>query len=235
MLRALPSVPIASIKRFTSRGLYTCYAVTRHVTLSTHLPRSHNISLLRYLVCHRAGTGGKEAGCRERKRAARESTHDSGGGNRVGLCSHARPAETESERERERDSQSYFSRALRSVLAIFQLGLVCFSSICTVRTFRYSCLEEKKTNKQKQNRDSFRLTGHPLVPRRPRPLTTNPRPPASRACVPSHAFSWPVPSPFSPLRALRSARAYKGSSEDRTLPFLIVASLSSSVIMSALQ
>lgn len=63
--------------------------------------------------------------------------------------------------QRARESQSYFSQALRSVLAIFQLGLVCFSSICTVITFRYSCLMQgrrrnriKQTFKQKQNRFS---------------------------------------------------------------------------------
>lgn len=156
MLQALPSVPFASIKHFTSRGLYTCCAVTRHVTLSTHLPRSHNISLRGYLVCHRGGTRGWEMG--------------DGGGARRGsewfMRAPMTPAAATvsasvlmlcSQRESERESQSYFSRALRSVLAIFQLRLVCFSSICTVTTFRYSCLmqgKRSKRNKQKENRVS---------------------------------------------------------------------------------
>lgn len=234
MLRALPSVPIASIKRFTSRGLYTCYAVTRHVTLSTHLPRSHNISLRRYLVCHRAGTAGGGGTGRGSGRLVRAPMTPAA----ATVSASVLMLVPQRQRARERLTKLLFTSAqirlghlsARPCLFLLHLHRQDFSLLVFNAGKR-----RKKTNKQKQNGDSFRLTGHPLVPRRSRPLTAKPRPSASRAFVPSHAFSWPVPSPFSPLRVLRSARAYKGSSEDRTLPFLIVASLSSSVIMSALQ
>lgn len=51
-------------------------------------------------------------GGRERKRSARESTHDSGG-NHVGLCSHARPTNTQ--RERKRVTKLLFKSALISL------------------------------------------------------------------------------------------------------------------------
>lgn len=48
---------ITSINCSTSRRFYTCSALTRHVSLSTHL-YSQYISG-RYLMCHRGGTWGK--------------------------------------------------------------------------------------------------------------------------------------------------------------------------------
>lgn len=158
-------------------------------------------------MCHREATWGK----------VRHDLSESPclSGSPVGLCSHACPTKGPNRAT----FQSAISLGHLSAKS-FLLSVFFYPSICTVMTFCYPYfVEEKKKDL---------LVVRPKI-QTPRLVLLGP----PCACVPSYAFGWPNPH-FSPLRVLRLARAHKGPSENRPLLFLIVASLSSSVIMSAL-